>query len=342
MKKYFLKAAGTFTVLALVTAGAFAQEDNKENNTKETTTRHSDDVIIIRPKVNVDTKLTIEIKGEDVKINGKPLSDYKNDEVSISRRNQLFIENGRLAELDDMNAPRTRFRGGVNVYGNGASSVHVLTGNSNKAFLGVGTEKNDAGEGVTITSVTDESGAEKAGLKEGDIITKLNDTKISSPEELTKTIGKFNPDEKITVTYKRDKKEQKTTAVLTKRKNTGAYAFATPPYQEFKNFNFDNGNNYSFNWTGKARLGLKAQETEDGKGLKVLDVDDESTAEKAGIKEGDVITALDGKDVNTVEQLGELAKIAIDKGNFKVKLTRDGKQQEIDVKIPKKLKTTSL
>ena len=52
------------------------------------------------------------------------------------------------------------------------------------------------------------------------MITKINDSKISSPSELTKTIGKFNPDEKITITYKRDKKEQKTTATLTKRKNT--------------------------------------------------------------------------------------------------------------------------
>jgi serine protease Do len=71
-------------------------------------------------------------------------------------------------------------------------------------------------------------------------------------------------------------------------------------------------------------------------------VDDESTAEKAGIKEGDIITSFDGTDVNTVEKLGELAKTAIDKGNFKVKITRDGKSQDIDVKIPKKLKTTNL
>ncbi|GAC1570910.1 MAG: PDZ domain-containing protein [Chitinophagaceae bacterium] len=342
MKQYFLKAAGVVTLLALLTAGAFAQQDNKENSTGETTVRHNDDIIIIRPKVNIDTKLTIEIKGEDVKVNGKPLSEYKNDDVSISRRKQMTIENNRIAELDAMDADRNRFRGGVNVYGYGDANNLRNTLNSNKAFLGVGTEKNEAGEGVTITSVTDESAAEKAGLKEGDIITKINDIKTGTPEELTKAIGKFNPDEKITVTYKRDKKEQKTTAVLTKRKNAGILTFAAPQFQEFKNFNWDNGSGYNFNWTGKPRLGLKAQETEDGKGLKVLDVDDESTAEKAGIKEGDIITSFDGTDVNTVGKLSELAKPAIDKGNFKIKLTRDGKQQEIDVKIPKKLKTTSL
>jgi len=336
MKEYFLKAAGAFAVLAIISTSATAQD-------KPATTihRNNNDVIIIRPKANVDTKLNIEIKGEDVKINGKPLSEYKSDDVNISRQKHidLNVENREMAEMDELRAPRaiTRFRSGGNGFSYGGDNF--MTTNTNKAFLGVGTEKTEDGEGVSITNVTDESAAEKAGLKEGDVITKINDSKISSPSELTKTIGKFNPDEKITITYKRDKKEQKTAATLTKRKNT-AIAFAAP--QMYKNFNFDSGNNFNFSWDGKPRLGLKAQETEDGKGLKVLDVDDESTAEKAGIKEGDIITSFDGTDVNTVEKLGELAKPAIEKGNFKVKITRDGKSQEIDVKIPKKLKTTSL
>jgi serine protease Do len=340
MKEYFLKAAGAFTLLALMATGATAQD-------KPATTIHrNNDVIVIRPKANIDTKLNIEIKGDDIKINGKPLSEYKSEDVNISRQKHVDvnIENRELAELDDMRAPRpaTRFRSGGNLfsYGDGESYM-TINGNTNKAFLGVGTEKDEDGEGVSITSVTDESAAEKAGLKEGDVITKINDTKISSPAELTRAIGKFNPDEKITITYKRDKKESKTTATLTKRK-TMTYSLASPRYDAMKSFNFDNGSNYNFSWNGKPRLGLKAQETEDGKGLKVLDVDDESAAEKAGIKEGDIITSFDGTDVNTVEKLGELAKTAIDKGNFKVKISRDGKSQEIDVKIPKKLKTTNL
>jgi serine protease Do len=336
MKKYFLKTAGAITMLALMATGAFAQEE---------TTKHSDDVIIIRPKTDVETKLTIEIKGEDVKINGKPLAEYKNDDVIISKRKQLTIENRRLAETDDaLSGPRTRFRGGtMNTYRfDGPDNMELLEGtNTNKAFLGVGTEKENDGDGVTITSVSRESAAEKAGLKEGDIITRINDIKISTPGELTKAIGKFKPDEKITVTYKRDKKEQKATAVLTKRKGGATLSYAPQAYT-FKNFNMDNGFNYNFSYSGKARLGLRAQETEDGKGLKVLGVDEESAAEKAGIKEGDVITTFDGTDVNNIDKLRELAKPALEKVSFKVKLTRDGKQQEVEVKIPKNLKSTSL
>ena len=336
MKQYMLKTAGTTAILALLVAGAFAQEDKKESTT---TIRRNDDVIVIRPKTDVDTKLTIEIKGDDVKVNGKPLSEYKNDDVNISRRKHMesMAETRELGEMDELYAPRTRFRSGANVYSY-SSPDKLLTTNNNKAFLGVGTEKTE--EGARITSVSDESGADKAGLKEGDVITKVNDTKISSPAELTKTIGKFNPDEKVTVTYKRDKKEQKTTATLTKRKSNNGYMLTAPGAYEFKNFNFDNGN--GFNLMGKPRLGLKAQETEDGKGLKVLDVDDESAAEKAGIKEGDIITTFDGKEVNNIDILRELSKPAIEKGNFKITLTRDGKAQEVNVKIPKNLKSTSL
>jgi len=337
MKQYMLKTAGTTAILALLVAGAFAQEDKKESTT---TIKRNDDVIVIRPKTDVDTKLTIEIKGDDVKVNGKPLSEYKNDDVNISRRKHMesMAENRELGEMDDLYAPRTRFRSGANVYSY-SSPDKLLATNSNKAFLGVGTEKTE--EGARITSVSDESGADKAGLKEGDVITKVNDTKISSPAELTKTIGKFNPDEKVTITYKRDKKEQKATATLTKRKGANGLSFASPDASAFKKFYFDNNNNFTLDWT-KPRLGLKAQETEDGKGLKVLDVDDESAAEKAGIKEGDIITTFDGKEVNNIDILRELSKPAIEKGNFKITLTRDGKAQEVNVKIPKNLKSTSL
>lgn len=340
MRQYFLKMAAAATALALFATGSFAQDDNKDN--KENTRRRSEDMIIITPKVSTDTKLTIEIKGDAVTINGKPMAEFKSDDVNVSKRKQMRIESDnmmRLSDMDAMNAPRTKFRVGPDAsysynYGNAASI------NSNKAFLGVGTQKQEEGEGVEITSVTDESAAEKAGLKEGDIITKINESKISSPEELTKTIGKFNPNDKINITYKRNKKEQKTTAVLTKRKNE-TFTFNAPEYKEYRNFNFDNNNHFNI-VLDKPKLGLKAQETEEGKGLKVLDVDDESPAEKAGLKEGDIITNFDGTEVNNIDVLRDLSKAAIEKGNFKVNITRDGKAQEVTVKIPKNLKSGSL
>ena len=114
MKQYALKAASSLALFALACTGSFAQDDAKEK-----TTKHSDDVIIIKPKVNVDTKLTIEIKGDDVMVNGKPLADYKSDDVNISRRKQMIIENRITRDRDEMESdpPRMARQGNQAVWG---------------------------------------------------------------------------------------------------------------------------------------------------------------------------------------------------------------------------------
>ncbi len=89
------------------------------------------------------------------------------------------------------------------------------------------------------------------------------------------------------------------------------------------------------------KFGIKAQDTEEGKGVKVLDVDDESAAAKAGIKEGDIITRFDGKEINSATALAEAARAAKEKASVHVSILRDGKPQEIEVKVPEKAASRS-
>lgn len=67
-------------------------------------------------------------------------------------------------------------------------------------------------EGFYINKVTKNSGAEKAGLKSGDVIKKIDNQKISSFAELTGYINTKRPNDKVQVTFIRDG-ETKTTAV---------------------------------------------------------------------------------------------------------------------------------
>ena len=60
------------------------------------------------------------------------------------------------------------------------------------------------------------------------------------------------------------------------------------------------------------------------KGVKVLDVDEGSAADKSGIKEDDVITEFDGKAVNSADELAEASREAKDKSSLKIKLNRGG------------------
>jgi serine protease Do len=94
--------------------------------------------------------------------------------------------------------------------------------------------------------------------------------------------------------------------------------------------------------SGRPMIGIRAQDTEDGKGAKVLDVSDDSPAEKAGIREDDVITSFDGKKINNADELSAAAKEARTKTSVEIKYNRDGKSQTAEIKIPKKLKTTNL
>ncbi len=63
-------------------------------------------------------------------------------------------------------------------------------------------------------AVLQNSPAAKAGLKEGDIITEIDGTKIDQNNTIGSAIGKKKPGDKIKITYIRDGKQQTTTAQL--------------------------------------------------------------------------------------------------------------------------------
>lgn len=299
--------------------------------------------IIIRRKGDKKSTVTIEINGKTVKVNGKPIDEFEDENVAILRRTQP-----RLFSAD------SRFRSMAPAWGNKyPGGVQVIAGN--RAFLGVTTD--DVEDGAEIESVVEGSAAEKAGLKKGDVITSINDNKIENAGDLTKVIGKFKPENEVTITYKRDGKENKVKATLDKNKNVGvgqSYSFSGPgvfeaPLHispdnsfELELDRFNRGQyNYDFSF-GKPRLGIKAQDTEEGKGVKVLEISKESLAEKAGIKVGDIITSFDGKTINSADELVEAAQESREKPAVKVEFLRDGKAQSIEIKTPKKLKTANL
>ena len=87
---------------------------------------------------------------------------------------------------------------------------------------------------------------------------------------------------------------------------------------------------------------LTVQDTDEGKGVKVLNVSDESNAAKAGIEEEDIITEVDGKAVNSADEIAKIMKESKDKTSVKFKYTRDGKSNSTEVRVPRKLKTANL
>jgi tetratricopeptide (TPR) repeat protein len=83
------------------------------------------------------------------------------------------------------------------------------------AYIGVGLEDSD--EGLTVQTVAPESPAEKAGLKEGDIIVEFDGAKIKSREDLFEALSKKKPDDKVVVKLKRGSEDVELTVTLGKR-----------------------------------------------------------------------------------------------------------------------------
>jgi serine protease Do len=73
-----------------------------------------------------------------------------------------------------------------------------------------------------------------------------------------------------------------------------------------------------------------------------LEVDEESNAAKAGIKENDIITQINDKAVNSADEVAKIVRENKTKPSLKLQITRNGKSQNIEVKMPRKLKTADL
>ena len=329
-----------------------AQEDAAPKDMKKETQQ-----ITIRKKGEKDANITVQITGDKVLINGKPLSEFKDDEITINKKKITIRDGDRLMELGDLDNMNFNF--------DTEGFKGTIWPGMKKTFLGVSTEKTD--DGAKITEVTKASAAEKAGLQKDDIITKIGDKKIDGPQALSEIIGGMKPKEEIKIYYKRNGKEKSAKATLQERKNTEVRNFSyTSPDGGFKSFSMprmprgqvmpkiEGWNNVpgedmmemeNFNqdmFMRHQKLGLKIQDTDEGSGVKVLNVEDSSAAANAGLKKDDIITQIgEGKVTNTDEAREQLHE-NMDKSSYPVKVNRNGTELNFTIKIPKKLKTANL
>lgn len=314
----------------ILPAAVQAQKEDKDKEKKE---KKDVEQIIITHK-DKGEKMVIEINGDKITVNGKDIKDLKDEDISV-HLNKLNTLRAITGNSNNWN------------FGSNENNMAYFNEDNNRALLGVTTEKTDAG--VEVQEVTKESGAAKAGLKVGDIIMMVDNDKITDADNLTKVIRSHKPGDKVTVTYLRDKKEQKATAELGKWKGIqmNNFSYTLPKMETFQRsegaraYTTPNGNSL-FSVAGRPKLGLSVQDTEDGKGVKVLDVSDESNAAKAGVKENDVITSINDKEVNSAEEVAKIVRENKENKSLMLKVNRNGKTQNIEVKFPRKLKTADL
>ena len=361
MKKITI-ALLAFTAFSLT---SMAQDEKKELDEKPEKTEKPEkketQEIIIRKNGEKELKLKVEIDGDKITINGKPMSEFKDDNVTVNKRKMIITDGDHpMTWSFGGNGEADWEKWGENFGKNFEQNWHFNDDekDSDAAFLGVTTEK--VADGAKIVEVSKGSAAEKAGLKKDDIITKIDDEKISGPDVLSDVIGFKKPKDEVKVKYKRNGKENSLKAVLGERKEKRSYSFSGPNgnFHMFKmptppqvpNVNMEGFNEDMFEMQQDAlerafprkKIGLKIQDTEDGNGVKVINVEDSSASATAGLKKDDIITEINGKKINNTDDAREELVPDEDKKLYKIKANRGGTEMNFDVKIPRKLKTANL
>lgn len=219
--------------------------------------------------------------------------------------------------------------------------------------------------GVGVTQVIKDSPAEKAGLRKDDVILRIDNENITSVRKLNRIVSELAPDQSVRLTFSRGGAEQEVTATIGKRNESSmvgdlwkdqlkgqlkgqpriwkwegdpkTFKFEGPLVD--RDF-FNNNGDLMFALGNSRRIGVSTMELTKqladyfgitgGKGVLVTAVTDDGPAAKAGVRAGDVITAVDGE---AVDSPGDISRVINKKKDGDVTLTiiRNKAQQTIHV-----------
>ena len=297
-----------------------AQENQSGKNQKKE--------IIIRQGSDSTQKMVVIVNGERVTVNGKEYTGDEKNEFIIKRR-----KNGMIAPdvfmMEDMPAI-FEFEENDD---NGQASLGVLAGKDDK--------------GAVILEVLPGSAADKAGLKQNDVIVSISGKKIIGPEELSETIKIKKPTDKVEIVYLREGKTKSTSAILETRKSLSKSSLQSPRSRNreifieemIENGIEENGQPADLR-NAHPRLGLEIQETEDETGVRIIDVTSGSVGEKSGLKKGDIVLSIDEQKITSVADAKSATRQKNPAMNFNI--LREGKPILLEVKMPKILKKATL
>ncbi len=238
----------------------------------------------------------------------------------------------------------------------GRGDVMVLDGRGSQLGLSV----SDSTAGVRVDDVRENSAAEKAGVREGDLVVEFDGERVRSARQLTRLVQETPDGRTVPMAVMRDGKRETLQATPESRGDftfnfdgdrlrdeieRGLREFNVEPKQF--DFRYDDRGPRRFEYRlpervmplmgGRARLGVSVQSlTPDleeyfgakNGGVLVSSVAQDTPASRAGLKAGDVITSINGRQVrDTGDLMNELSDAS---GEVTVVLLRD--KQEMTLK----------
>jgi predicted metalloprotease with PDZ domain len=190
-------------------------------------------------------------------------------------------------------------------------------------------------KGVLVSGVEDDSPADKAGIEDGDVITRFNGKTVASADELRDAVRAITPGKEAKIDIVHEGNSKSLTLTVSERPEEHAMH-----WESFGDNDAPMAMARAFTMMGGPRLGVEARPLEDdglasyfgakkGDGLLVLSVDDESVAGKAGVKPGDIISKVGNDKIEDTQDVRHALK-DYDKGDtFDITVLRHGKSQSL-------------
>jgi S1-C subfamily serine protease len=282
-------------------------------------------VLAIGYPLTLETTVTagiISAKGRTLDINSRqsstPVESFIQTDAAVNPGNSggpLITTDGKLIGINSAIASPTGSFAGysftipVNIVKKIIADI-IKFGTVQRAFLGIQYPRENLsdelknqngikeGEGVFVMDVTKEGAAEAAGIKKGDIITKVNGLPVTSGPEMVGQIATYRPGDKIQVTYKRNGKEYVVPIVL--RNSTGTTDMVkTSALDKF------GADLQTISKTTAKELGVNG-------GVEIRSINGNGLLSRVRIQEGYVIIKANGKEVKNTDDLKKIVEDADD------------------------------
>ncbi len=170
--------------------------------------------------------------------------------------------------------------------------------------------------GALVQNVTPGGPADKAGLKEGDVVRKINGKPVSDNIDLTTIVTNLSPGAPVTLDVLRDGKPMTFHVTLGERPENLSAAAApgrAPAESALRGISVQN-----LIPSLREQLGLPAN----ARGVVISNLDQNSPAAQSGLQPGDVIESINRQPVNNVADFTRLAAEA--KGDTLLRINRQG------------------
>ncbi|HEV2688752.1 MAG TPA: PDZ domain-containing protein [Bryobacteraceae bacterium] len=224
---------------------------------------------------------------------------------------------------------------------------------SGGTYLGVSLAEIDANRGrelklkethgVEITRVESDSPAEKAGLKTGDVVLEYNGQRVEGMEQFGRLVRETPTGREVKLLISRNGAQQTIAATTATRKMKAITAGNMKdffPNMDMPDIHLPDMPQVFTTWRSPV-LGVEAESLSPQlatffgvkEGVLVRSVGKDTSAEKAGIKAGDVITKVDGTTVTTPNELVNALHSSRSKKTFPVNLVRDKHETSVTVTV---------